>query len=597
MPAGSLRSVTLFTPLLLLLLMPACASTDASPIELEVVGRLDISAGPENITDLWAHAAPDGRSYAYLGSYDQPRCGEDITGVHIVDITDPANPMKVGLIPSPAGNKVSDVMVAHLETPSFRGDILVESVEFCRGEPRRPAAENAGIVLYDVTDPLNPRATAPGFSLGFEVHNAFAYQQSSRAFVLVVQDDSERDFHIVEITDPAAPTEVAARGWRDWFDENRDQLRLGEMPVALLHDVWAQSYPANHSIRAYAGKTIAYLSYWDAGLVLLDVTDPANPVFLGDSDYLDPDPVSGQPPEGNSHSAVPTADGRLVFMGDEDISASHVAFTVDDGSFAGRYRAAEARFTPRLAEMNGARLTGPATFVGSGCPGQTIAPADPAALAPGEVLTAVIERGACNFDDKIAGVAAAGYGRAIVVAAADAPNAVISMSGDPAKGVIPAFFVARPTGFAILGFSPDSAPQTPLPPPGTAGSRVSTESVLDGWGYGRILDVSDPTRIVELGQFITENVMARPVAGGPPRDHTMHNVIVEGRRAYISWYADGIRVVDFSDPKKPREVGRFVDQERGSNFWGVYLFRHPDSKTYILGSDRDTGLWIFRAPG
>jgi hypothetical protein len=37
---------------------------------------------------------------------------------------------------------------------------------------------------------------------------------------------------------------------------------------------------------------IAYLSYWDAGLVMLDVSDPANPVFLGDSTYIVPDPLS-----------------------------------------------------------------------------------------------------------------------------------------------------------------------------------------------------------------------------------------------------------------------------------------------------------------
>jgi hypothetical protein len=37
-------------------------------------------------------------------------------------------------------------------------------------------------------------------------------------------------------------------------------------------------------------------------------------VFLGDSDYLAPDPLSGQAPEGNSHAAVPNADGTRVLM-------------------------------------------------------------------------------------------------------------------------------------------------------------------------------------------------------------------------------------------------------------------------------------------
>ena len=32
------------------------------------------------------------------------------------------------------------------------------------------------------------------------------------------------------------------------------------------------------------------------------------------------------------------------------------------------------------------------------------------------------------------------------------------------------------------------------------------------------------------------------------------------------------------------------------NFWGVYVLDHPDGNTYILGSDRDGGLWIFDNP-
>ena len=42
------------------------------------------------------------------------------------------------------------------------------------------------------------------------------------------------------------------------------------------------------------------------------------------------------------------------------------------------------------------------------------------------------------------------------------------------------------------------------------------------------------------------------------------------------------------------EVGGYLDPE-GNNFWGVEVFER-DSVTYILGSDRDSGLWIFRDP-
>ncbi|MCI0832318.1 MAG: hypothetical protein J4N72_06690, partial [Chloroflexi bacterium] len=90
-----------------------------------------------------------------------------------------------------------------------------------------------------------------------------------------------------------------------------------------------------------------------------------------------------------------------------------------------------------------------------------------------------------------------------------------------------------------------------------------------------------------------------------------HNVIVRDGRAYWSWYEEGIRVVDFSscsvgggfESCSPTEVAHFVDDGTGpdslndhSNFWGVYVHDHPNGQTYILGSDRDSGLWIFESP-
>jgi hypothetical protein len=122
---------------------------------------------------------------------------------------------------------------------------------------------------------------------------------------------------------------------------------------------------------------------------------------------------------------------------------------------------------------------------------------------------------------------------------------------------------------------------------------VEATGIFDGYGYLRLLDVSDPANILELDQFATEGVFANPPI---PGDRTMHNIVVdEGTNAYISWYAEGIRVVDFGG-NTLNETAHFVDTAEGSNFWGVYLHDHPDGSTYILGSDRSTGLWIFDTP-
>ena len=43
------------------------------------------------------------------------------------------------------------------------------------------------------------------------------------------------------------------------------------------------------------------------------------------------------------------------------------------------------------------------------------------------------------------------------------------------------------------------------------------------------------------------------------------------------------------------EVGGYLDPD-GNNFWGVQTFVGDDGFTYILASDRDSGLWIFKDP-
>ena len=91
------------------------------------------------------------------------------------------------------------------------------------------------------------------------------------------------------------------------------------------------------------------VSYWDLGFVTLDVTDPANPLFLDDSTYPDPDPISGLPYEGNAHAAVFGGGGNYIFGGDEDFSPASFGITYDEQS----YPAGEALFGPPSIDLNG----------------------------------------------------------------------------------------------------------------------------------------------------------------------------------------------------------------------------------------------------
>jgi hypothetical protein len=559
----AVKSLTYALPLALALspLPGISGHGGSSSPELEVVGKLDLGLPGENVTDVWAYG-----NYAYLGTFDDVICSLDTTGVHIVDISNPAAPEKVAFIPAKPGTRNNDVKVAHIDTRYFSGEIMVASNEGC-GSPFLPRLHangrggppgQGGVTIWDVSDPTTPRALKQNF-LKFDVHNTYIYQQGANAYMLVVDDENVQDLTIVDVTKPQSPKVVAVTGQLDWPDDI--DVEFGSTAGTFLHDVWVQDN---------GGTVVAYLSYWDAGLVLLDITDPANPIFLGDSNYAVPDPFSGEFPAGDGHVAVPNADGSRVLLGDEDFSAG----ALNSFIFAGfDYPVAEGGFTVPTFSLPGGVFNGPIHWTGGeGC---TTAEFDRAANA-GEV--ALIQRGTCFFSEKATAAQALGYAGFIVANDAARGDTLITMSSGTADIInIPGYFVGFSTGLAMKG---------------NEGGAVVAAGIFDGYGYLRLMNVSDPSNIIELDQFATEGVFENPPI---PGDRTMHNVVVDdGTNAYISWYAEGMRVVDFSSDTLT-ETAHYVDPA-GSNFWGVYLHQHPNGNSYILGSDRSTGLWIFGTP-
>jgi hypothetical protein len=89
--------------------------------------------------------------------------------------------------------------------------------------------------------------------------------------------------------------------------------------------------------------------------------------------------------------------------------------------------------------------------------------------------------------------------------------------------------------------------------------------------------------------------------------YSVHNAVIKGDRSYASWYSDGVRVVDLSDPGRPREVAWFVPPPapprqtaataQGGRrdmplVWGVFPW-----KGMVLASDMNSGLWVIRVTG
>ena len=111
-----------------------------------------------------------------------------------------------------------------------------------------------------------------------------------------------------------------------------------------------------------------------------------------------------------------------------------------------------------------------------------------------------------------------------------------------------------------------------------------TADEMEG-GYIRIWDIRDYNNITELDFFITNPL------------HSVHNIYIKDNLLYASWYADGVRVFDISDPYDMVEVAYYDTSEIEGLYvgnWGIYIDLPSEN---IIASDIETGLFVIKLGG
>ncbi|MDA1004658.1 MAG: hypothetical protein O3B31_15140 [Chloroflexi bacterium] len=427
------------------------------------------------------------------------------------------------------------------------------------------------------------------------VHNVWLFSQGARDYVAINAESGFDNFRIYEITVPSAPTLVGTWGAEEALDPGVGDLTDGLDPVqfnrVLNAAIWLTSgfgSSANrflHDITISADGTRAYLSNWDAGLVLLDISNPASPTLVGVAD-----PTAGPGGEGNSHAAWPNADGSIVIETTEDFAFGQLGIAVTAGPLTGtQFGGTEdtgGAPPPRFSDT-GPR-TGELVFVGRLCTGDPVLNAG--AIDPGDIL--VIRRGFCAFSEKLLNAQALGAGAAVIANNAPGGPAIPNWTAPDPAITIPALFISTADGDALQA--------SPTGNTGTIDPDVLVN--LSPWGFVRIWDFSTPAAPVLLSTFNTANSLN---ASGPPDPrgtYSVHNVVVEGSRAYLSWYSDGVLILDISNPANPVEVARYhregpaFEAEHGGiqDVGGIYKIKNSP---WIYASDRNGGLYILKEYG
>jgi hypothetical protein len=272
--------------------------------------------------DVWAHG-----NHAYVGTWSGPCPG---TGVKVIDASTAASPRLVGTLAGYPNTSDEDMEVLSVSTPAFTGDLLAVGLQNCHLEGQAPG--KTGVDLWDVTDPMRPSHLS-FFETGSDgTHEVSLTKQvrdgRQRVFALaavpfseLASDGTVGDFQLIDVTDPRAPVRTD-----DWGAGKDGHLPFGIAGAGLpapfdcspppgAPALCRGHFPAifDHSASPSADGMTAYLAYWDAGAIIVDISNPSDIRMIGRTVY----PAGS---EGDTHSAMPNAAGTVLVTTDEDFS-------------------------------------------------------------------------------------------------------------------------------------------------------------------------------------------------------------------------------------------------------------------------------------
>ena len=192
---------------------------------------------------------------------------------------------------------------------------------------------------------------------------------------------------------------------------------------------------------------------------------------------------------------------------------------------------------------------------------------------------AIAHEGGCQPGDKAARLASAGA-RAVIVGV---PGEAISEIGG-GRATLPVIIVSEQDAATLRDIASDAT------------ARVTLPSARP-WGGLRIWDIDDLSNPRQVATYQTPNSLRFPA----PDDgyYTVHNAEVIDDLAIASWWSDGVRVIDISNPSEPRELTSYVPPAAPNPqrvifpdrtmVWGVAV-----AGDLVLLSDVNSGLHVLR---
>jgi hypothetical protein len=262
---------------------------------LTLIGHHDLGGAPNAGEGLAMKIAEDGRRLFYVAHENPPMA------LSILDVTEPGRPKLVWQQAVPH----EDVRGNSL---ALCGDTLLLA-----NQTRHTGQEPAGFHVLDVSDPTAPREvgffdTSGPYSKGVHfvslIDGRYAHISTGAADFEPSHPLDHQFYMIVDLEDRANPREVG----RWWLPGQRRGDPDG--PLSRHEERYDFGFRPHNVLSFPERPDRAYLGYIDGGIVILDISDMAEPRLVSRLDYHPPFP-------GFTHTVVPLFGRDLLVVTDE----------------------------------------------------------------------------------------------------------------------------------------------------------------------------------------------------------------------------------------------------------------------------------------
>ena len=567
----------------------------------EVLGHLNLGGGsPNGDVFFFDHGGAIGK-YAYVGTWGSPCSGH---GAKIIDVNDPANPKLVARVGGRTGVSNEDVVVVEIGAM----DVLGIGVQLCK-----PQGGSGGLQLFDVTNPKRPRPLSfhPVPAGGVHELDMVTRSDGKTLALLAVPftefdntyfgADSGGEFRILDITNPAAPVEVA--DWGVIADSTLENFGGDDEVDSSFQGLGYYAAHYAHSVRAADGGMTAYVSYWDSGVLKFNIANPSSPQLVARTQY-------GVEDDGDAHSMTPYDVGgtRYILQNDEDFDSLSPVVVTSSATGATEYSGIDEPWAPTLLSEAGVDVSGTIHDANDGCEASdfTGAGGDIALVDTVDPFYVGIISGwsrPCTVGSQVVRAGEAGA-EAVLLNLISPDDAWTFFEGDPravqaAAAGMPVVEISDIDGMA-------AAIRAAVGP-----VTVTLDPGEPSWGYIRVFSESSSSDVngdgtpeyAQVGSFDDLEHTSGELFT-PPGSWSVHNTEVSGAHAYSAWYSHGIVALNLSNPAAPTMVGQFVPPTTArftgslgggpALVWGVAIDR---STGIVYASDMRTGLWIVRPTG